>query len=300
MKILFIAKRHGEGQGIMCLSSLLKKHGFDVHYVDTDQYDEINNAIIRIQPDILAYSTTSGEYPKFKDINAKLKKAHGIFSVIGGPHATFFADEIIADRESGFDGACVGEGEYALLDLCNALNDGNHYLHIDNWIFRYKSSIVKNKVRPYISNLDVLPIPDFSLSPEIAQNERMLIWLHRGCPFNCTYCMNHAIRKIYKGKGDVIRCPSPEHSIKIIKARMNLPNNKGKAILFKDDTFSHDLKWLKSFCKLYKEEIGIPWGAHLYPMMINEERIAIMKDAGCTVIETAIETGNPERRLEPL
>ncbi|TRZ81611.1 radical SAM protein, partial [bacterium] len=153
-----------------------------------------------------------------------------------------------------------------------------------------------------IEDLDELPIPDFSLSLSqgIAHNERMLIWLHRGCPYNCTYCMNHALRKIYEGKGKVIRVPSPERSIEIIKARISLPDNEGKAILFKDDTFSHDIGWLRVFCDLYKREIGLPWGAHLYPMMINEERIAIMKDAGCEVIETAIETGNPERRAKLL
>jgi len=282
----------------MYLSALLKKHNFDVFYIDSKEYEEISSAVENIRPNLLAYSCTSGEYLHFKEIDVKLKSKYNLFSVIGGPHATFYGEEIV--RNSTFDGACVGEGEYPLLDLCESIRDVKDYLHIKNWIFKNGKDVVKNEVRPLIEDLDILPTPDFALSGQLSESERMLVWLHRGCPYNCTYCMNHALRKIYKGLGKVIRVSSPKKCIEIIKARISLPNNKGKAILFKDDTFGHDIIWLKEFCELYKKEIGIPWACHLYPTMITEERISLMKDAGCTIIETAIETGNEERRVNLL
>ena len=195
-------------------------------------------------------------------------------SVIGGPHATFFGSKFMREESTSFDAACVGESEYALLDLCKNLRDGTDYHHLDNWIFKGpKSLVTENKIRPLIENLDELPFPDFKLDPEIHKMKKIIFWFHRGCPSNCTYCMNHKWRTLYKGLGKIVRVPSPEYCIKMIKHRLELTPHNDEMILFEDDNFGIDIKWLKSFCELYKKEIGIPWEAHLYPTLITKDRI---------------------------
>lgn len=298
VRVLFIAKKLGAmmRKGIMYLSGILKANDFKVYFIDSSNYDEIDSFVKKISPDLLAYSCTSGEFNHYNKINHQLKK-HGILSVIGGPHATFFGHTFMKEEKTSFDGACAGEGEYALLDLCNCIRDGSDYTHIKNWAFRLEDgSVVVNELRPLIEDLDKLPFPDIELDKNLIE-KTALIWLHRGCPFKCTYCMNHKWRKLYKGLGKVIRVASPEYCIKLTKRSIS---ENTENICFQDDTFGHDINWLRSFCDLYKKEIGLPWGTHLYPTMITEERVSIMVDAGCTFIQTAIETGNEKRRRELL
>jgi len=307
MKILFIAHAPGGQvrQGILYLSALLKKNNYSVTYLNTANHQEVDNYIREYNPDLLAYSCTSGEYRVYNELNRRLKH-HGIFSVIGGSHATFFGQEFMQNEDNSFDGACRGEGEGALLELCDRLREGKDYQDIKNWIFRDKSDpslLIVNPPRPLIEDLDNLPFPDYHLYKDAKQKEELPevpIWLHRGCPYDCTYCLNHKWRALYKGLGKTIRVASPRYCIDMIKNMLLSVGYRPKYLLFDDDTFGHDLDWLKTFCKLLKEEVGIPWVMHLYPTMINEERVSIMAEGGCYGIRTAIETGNEQRRKELL
>lgn len=299
MKVLFIADKH-QGimpQGIMYLSAVLNVHGFDVHYSDGVDYVKLEQDVSTLLPDLLAYSCTSGKYNYYNQLNLKLKK-YNIMSVLGGPHATFFGKEFMVDDSISFDGACVGEGEFALLDLCRKLRDGLEYSHLANWIFR--KPFVINNVRPLISNLDELPFPDFKLDRSALEKKKVIFWLHRGCVFDCTYCMNHKWREIYKGLGEVIRVPSVNYCIELIKFRLSLNEVNVENILFQDDIFGVDMEWLELFCEMYKKKIGLPWDAHLNPTLITEKRISLMAAANCKTIETAIEAGNEKIRRELL
>lgn len=302
MRVVFIANKYGGSMhhSIMYLSSVLKANDFEVYYLNTTDYEEANRFVKETSPDLLAYSFTTGEYKHYNKLNWKLKN-YGIMSVIGGSHATFFGKTFMKDELTSFDGACVGEGEFALLDLCNKLRDGSDYLHLKNWLFKAPdSSLIVNDVRPLIANLDELPFPDFELDPDLPEQKKVIFWLHRGCPFRCTYCMNHKYHALYKGLGKVVRVASPSYCIELIKFRLSLTGNKVRHILFKDDVFGPDIEWLRSFCDMYKKEIGLPWDTHMYPTMITPERISVMADAGCHTIGTAIETGNEQMRRELL
>lgn len=302
MRVLFIAHNFDGRvrQGIMSLSAILKANEFEVRFLNTTRYEEANAFVRETSPDLLAYSCLSGEFNHYNEMNRRLK-IHGILSVVGGPHATYFSREFMQDEATSFDGACVGEGEYALLELCEALRDGRDYLNAKNWIFKTDdAALVANTVRPLIDNLDELPFPDYALDTDILSDAKMVFWFHRGCPFNCTYCMNPQWRALYKGKGPPMRVPSPQRCIDLINHRRRLPGNTARLVYFNDDTFGHNMEWLKSFCDLYKKEIGLPWETGLYPTMMTEERLSLMADAGCITINTAIETGNEQRRAKLL
>src|SRR5919198_3900631 len=99
-KVLFIEKQVDyEPQGIMSMSSVLKQGGHDVQLAIAAQEDPIKFAK-EYQPDIVAYSTMTGSHRYFIDLNLKVKEALGskVFSIIGGPHPTFFPEYL---NESG-------------------------------------------------------------------------------------------------------------------------------------------------------------------------------------------------------
>ena len=56
---------------------------------------------------------------------------------------------------------CVGEGEYAALELTEALEGKRDLYSIQNLWVRRDGEIIKNPIRPLIQDLDSLPFPNF-------------------------------------------------------------------------------------------------------------------------------------------
>ena len=102
----------------------------------------------------------------------------------------------------------------------------------------------------------------------------------RGCPMSCTYCCNSIFHKIYRNKGNILRYRSVEHVISELKyVTDNFPEVKFFNI--HDDAFGAASEgYIYSFCKAYKEKIGLPFHIRIIPTMINERKIALLKDAG--------------------
>ena len=92
---------------------------------------------------------------------------------------------------------CVGEGEYAIVELCKKLKDEKDFTQIENIWAKSKNKIFKNPLRPLV-NLDELPFPDREIfdykALELEKNGWGSFMATRGCPYTCTYCCNHALQ----------------------------------------------------------------------------------------------------------
>ena len=62
--------------------------------------------------------------------------------------------------------------------------------------------VEKNPTRPFIQDLDSLPLPDREMWQKwiLDPISKPWIFLGRGCPFNCAHCSNHAQKKLASGK----------------------------------------------------------------------------------------------------
>ena len=118
-----------------------------------------------------------------------------VFSVFGGPHPTFFPEMI---EKEGVDAVCIGEGEYAMLELMNRLEQGKPADDIQNFWIKSNGTTKKNMVRPLIEDLDELPFLDRELMYEGDKDLKLSrnkgFFAGRGCPYRCTYCFNHTHR----------------------------------------------------------------------------------------------------------
>ena len=86
---------------------------------------------------------------------------------------------------------------------------------------------------------------------------------------------------------------------KFLKTLRNLKDKykgKFKYFHFFDDVFPIKKGWLKEFAERYPKEIGIPFRVGLNPVMIREPIIALLKKAGCTSLNFAIESGSERIR----
>jgi anaerobic magnesium-protoporphyrin IX monomethyl ester cyclase len=307
VRVLFVAQQTDyEPQGIMYLSSALKAAGHEVDLVVATHQDPVEMAR-QFQPHVAAYSVITGSQRYYLDVNRRIKReVGGVFSVFGGPHPTFFPEMV---EEDGVDGICRGEGEDAMVDLVNALEAGGPeaVLGIENWSFLRNGDgadgrIIANPVRPYVAELDGLPFPDRALiykRDSISARSKIKHFLTgRGCPYNCTYCFNHALSEIYRGKGRRFRQRSVDHVIEEVRwVRDHYPL---EFVVFVDDTFVLSPEWLAEFSEKYPRLVGIPFFCNTRANLVTVEQVSMLKEAGCHSVSMGIETGNDRLRNDLL
>jgi len=299
MRILFIYKYDFmEPLGIMYLSSYLRGHGHECHFLDVAFERNVPEEVRRISPDIIAYSITTGRHRFFQKLNQELKGELEFISVFGGPHCTFFPEFV---SEEGVDVICRGEGELAFLELANALEKGRDITGIRNMWVKVDGEVHRNDVRPLIEDLDGLPFPDRELVNRYTPYRRMhrrYVLTVRGCPFRCSYCFNASYNELYRGKGRTVRRRSVDNVITELDhiARELAP----RIIIFPDDTFNLDDGWLLEFCDAYGREITIPFSVNVRIDLVNERAVKALKGAGCSSVRFAIESGNEHIRNDIL
>lgn len=292
MNVLFIQSSIIPQFGIMYLSAVLKSKG---HKTKLVREQDAFNAINKFHPGLIAISLTTGEHKNLLKVAQDIKKEYSIPIIAGGPHATFFP-ELIENSYIDFIG--IGECDYALLELVEAIEKRKDTTKIANIWAKKGKKIIKNMPANLIADLDKLPFPDREIYYDDYDFLRYLnlknFMSGRGCPYNCSFCFNHAMQKLYSGKGNYIRKRTPENLIaEIMNVREKYPVNY---ITFTDDTFIIDRIWLKHFCKLYKQRIAIPFICNIRANLITEEIVRCLKDAGCFAVSMGIETGNENIR----
>ena len=283
--------------GIGYLSAFLKRGGHSVeliHVIEPLERGELVDVISRSNPDLVAFSATTLQFGKVQDIAALVKKELGVPTICGGVHPTTAPEEAIA--EPAIDYICVGEGEEAFLDLCNALEAGEPVDGIAGiWGKSPDGAVWRNPVRPLIEDLDTLPFPDRSIfdREKFASNQknRLTMMASRGCPFNCSYCCNHLQRSIYPNGSKYVRFRSPGNVVAEIEAALSdFPGIE--QVRFDDDILTLDRKWFSEFAALYREKVGLPFICNARVDLLNEEMVELLASAGCSAIAMGVESGN--------
>lgn len=305
MRILFVTdvfdlyvKR--DPLGILYLSATLKSHGHET-YACASHLKNMILAVDQFRPEVVAYSVTHPSFGLMQRLNVQLKNERpGAFlSVFGGPHATFSPESIEAE---GIDAMCVGEGEEALADLVDRIQNGVSIDDTPNWWIKKPGVVIKNDVRPLMIDLDAVPFPDRDLlaatDPQWRSYPVRSFLQSRGCPYNCTFCHNRTWRRIYKDKGEVLRTRSVENlvaEVEQVKARYGL-----QFVLFTADTFILSQDWLERFAEVFPKQVGLPFFCMVRADLIDESMAGLLKKAGAFSVGMGIESGDADVRRKIL
>ncbi len=308
MKILFvfpnILKYENISFGIGHLSSYLQVAGHETDLVDFTYGLSVRKAleyVRRARPDVVGFSVTTGDFRFSCELAAKIKRFTNVPIVFGGVHPTIMPEQTI--RQEAVDIVCIGEGEEALLELVQGLERGSIPLNVRNlWVKTGDGTVVKNDVRPLFADLDRLPPVDL----ELFRYEKLLplrayegqVMVGRGCPYQCTYCVNPVLQDIYRSKGPFVRFRGVDHILDEI--RRIVATYTIKAFYFCDDVFVLKKSWLENFCSCYLKEIGLPFRCQARPEMISGSVCRLLREAGCFNIQMGIEAGNEHIRNEIL
>jgi len=298
MKILFIVQAidYIDSIGIMLVSALAKTRGHTAHLGILSR-ENILGKIQELKPDVIAYGGSTGEHKYYLEANKAIKsKFPGTFTIMGGPHATYYPETM---GESTLDAICIGEGDEAFTELLSVVEEGGDISNIRNIITPQGGN---NDLRPLYQDLDSLPFPDRELfyeTTEMGQWPLKSFMASRGCPYSCAYCFNHVFRKLYHGKGKVIRKHSVDYMIEEIQ------RVKGKyqtdCVKFYDDIFTYQVDdWLEEFATKYRQKIGLPFHCLTRADLMTEDMARLLKEAGCYSLSMSIEAGNPHFRNEIL
>ena len=294
-KVTFILDSVFEHQGIQSLSAFLKSNGYGAEAVfyEKGKTEKVLAEVAARAPLLVGFSVTSMNFQWAVDLALRIKKL-GIPVVFGGPHPTYFPEFI---ETEGVDIICVGEGEYPLLELVQALESGADFSGIKNLRVKSGGKIFRNELRCLIEDLDSLPYIDREIfyrdSKLLAGFSSKRFLVGRGCPYNCTYCHNHELRAVYAGKGRFVRFRSPQNIIDEIK---KVRNDYGmKTVSFCADTFTLYPR-LSEFLDLYKKEIGLPFFCQGRFNELTEEMVRKLGEAGCFYMAFGVECGSEPLR----
>ncbi len=306
MKVVFVYMG-AVNLGIEYLSGMLKKHGHDTDLVfDPALFDDkryfhspflsrifnqekkVIQNILFAKPDLIAFSTITDNYRWASRLAKKIKDAvPNIPIVFGGPHATLLPESVI--KNDFVDFLVAGEGEYALLELVQAIEQNKKYDMIQNVWSKKNGEIISNPLRPLISNLDELPFPNKELFDKYIPNkDEYIIISGRGCPYSCTFCCNHVWQKLYENKGKFLRKRSVKNLIEELKKGKK--QYKFTSVYFADEVFTWDKKWIEEFAEYYPHEINIPFKCVCHPLQMEEKTIELLKKAGCYAIQIGVQS----------
>ncbi len=339
MRVLFVYPnlytQMGFNHGLAALSAVLQQAGHETRLVNlnenlppTPTRDDVYEIVRDWKPGLIGFSCLTMQYDAAVKIATFLRTAARAGGsalpplVVGGIHPTMVPEKVMHDGV--WDHVGVGECEESLLSLVTRLEAGETPDDVPNFL-SWKggtrpqletglvpdaSQWVRNPVGEF-PDLAALPEPDYELFDIERITDHKQGWFglmtSRGCPYRCTYCLNHKVVDLYKtdlqrstkGIGFFRYRPAGKMIAEIRGVLARWPNI-GTFIL-DDDLFTMNPEHAVAFCKAYAEAgIGVPFVVNSHVKRLDPEVARWLSIAGCRILKLGIESGSPRVRREVL
>lgn len=308
--------------GIRSLYAVLKNSGYQAYCIFYKQFTFemrnssqreltiLTNLLKELNIDIVGLSVSSTFLKEAIKISSAIREKIGAKLIWGGIHPTLRPEECLKFA----DFVLQGEAENTLLQVIENLS-AQSKINIPGLWFKEEGTIKSGPKTLLATSLDDLPFPDFNqsnkyyierntlFSGDPAYNEKDFGKLYnftyhilssRGCPFNCSYCSNQLIKRLYPNSANSIRRRSVDNIIaelQMAKERLGV-----KRISFMDECFGSDKEWLKDFCEKYKTQIALPFYCEMHPAFLTEEAMRLLANAGLRHTSLGIQSGSKQIR----
>ncbi len=183
-------------------------------------------------------------------------------------------------------------GSKEIVDAFTESTDGSPYASILGLAWRKGEEIMINPDRPFIPNLDDLPMPKHELLPLDKQRMPMIkgpftfIVTSRGCPAGCKYCIKHVTYQ------NSVRVRSAENIVAELEYLVSLGIHN---IHMYADLFTVNREHVINLCNLIIErQLNIAWMCNSRVDYVDEEMLQLMGKAGCWMISWGIESANEQ------
>jgi radical SAM superfamily enzyme YgiQ (UPF0313 family) len=259
--------------------------------VDDLDHPEFERGLRKYDLDVVGISAYTHSLPDVQlTIDAVRKINPNAHISLGGPHAIMFPDYAIGLR--GVDSICVGDGDDAIVELVQALDDGRSLEHIPGLWLKERSSvqIVKNTARREPRSLDGQVWPDRSRTryrdywvPGAKQPLVTTAITSKGCPHSCPFCFTY--KKQYRVRDIESILDEMEHCVSLGITE----------VFFVDDLFTPNSQWAMKFCDgIERRGLKFNWGYKTTIAGTTREQIRRCKEAGATKIHFGVESMHNE------
>ncbi|EGB16055.1 Radical SAM domain protein [Pseudodesulfovibrio mercurii] len=296
--------------GVASLASALRVGGFPAEYRDLHDWDWslVEALLTESDPDLVGISCFTfgrGNAMRLAALSKRLLPEVPV--IMGGPHATFFPDHILAD--GNVDLVALGEGEITMVELARHFTNGPVRRPVMERILARELDDVRGLAfvrdgamhltppRESVTDLDVFPFPAYDAfdpaeykSPEIPPEYQSLPGTHvmtsRGCPFKCEFC---SVNRFFKGKWAFRSPGNVADELERLVADLGV-----RHVYFSDDLFSLNPQRTIGICKeILDRRLDLVWMAETRVDCVNEEMLGWMRKAGCYRVYYGVESGSP-------
>ncbi len=334
MRVLFVYPnlytQMGFNHGLASLSAVLREAGHATRLLNLNENlppvpssEQVFEQILAWQPGLIAFSCLTQQYRAGLELAQFLRARANETGfglppqVVGGIHPTMVPSEVMADGVWDFVG--VGECEYALRELVRRLEANEPAEELENFLTwragqrpeRYDASLVVHNPVGEFPSLEDLPMPDYALFDTARITQQKHGWFglltSRGCPYRCTYCLNHKIIDRYRAdlkrpvpKLGFFRFRPPELVIAEIRHVLAAYPQIGTFIL-DDDLFTQNVEHALAVCEAYERSgIGVPFVVNSHVKQLDDRVAQALAKAGCKILKLGIESGSVRVRKEVL
>ncbi|HEU23807.1 MAG TPA: B12-binding domain-containing radical SAM protein [Mesoaciditoga lauensis] len=282
--------------GLGYLSAVLKQHEHEVKIVDmnVEKFDFQNYHYADY--DLVGISSDTVRFP-WAEYIAKRVRAQGVKVVMGGPHPSVDAYNILKSKTADY--VVLGEGEESFVNLVSAIEKGERYPNIGGVGYVNENGEVHLSAMRFISDLDSIPFPDWDGLSLERYNWRsygkrsMSIISSRGCPFDCEFCsVSQLMGRLWRKRS----VDNVFEEMKILVKKYGY-----EFLVFFDDNFTVDPKRVISLSeKVLKNDLHVNCFAFSRTDEIvgHEDMVEAMSKAGCKMLFIGFETANEEAMEE--
>ena len=284
--------------GIAYLASSLRAAGFSAELRDLHDFSwqKIIELLQTAAPDLVGISCFTMNRNNALQLASLVKEIlPGAIVVMGGPHATYFPEQIM--RNLAVDIVVLGQGEITLVELAACLSEHADLRKVGGIVFREGKGMHRTEARQDFPELDALPFPAYDafdlsqyksldIPAQYAQSPGTHILTSRGCPFHCHFCSVH---DYFGGKWHARTPESVVSELRMLKESQGVQH-----IYFSDDLFSLDCGRVIALCKAMLDQgLQLAWMAETRVDCVKEEMLRWMRKAGCHRIYYGVESGSP-------
>jgi magnesium-protoporphyrin IX monomethyl ester (oxidative) cyclase len=280
--------------GLAFIGCELEKKRFSVKILDMEIMPldfDLFAYIKNLAPKIVGISGTShSRFESFKIANITKQVSSEIFTVYGGCHATFTAEDTLLHIKD-IDYIVHGEGEITFPELVNFLisRQGN-IENIKGISFRKDGNVVRNAPRERITDLDslsysrhLLEMEKYDIKMSFSDLPATTIMTARGCPYNCSFCSASTMfGKTYTRRS----------AKKIVEEiRYYIKRYKIKGVRFFDSTLTLNSEHIVSLVnELKAENLNFSWSCEIRVNTVDRPLLEAMREAGCYYVDFGVES----------
>ncbi|MGB2800565.1 MAG: radical SAM protein [Dehalococcoidia bacterium] len=274
------------------LAGTLEKEGFEVQILDflVSRYRpaKLRQILEEYRPHLVGATCVTLTY----NIAARMLKVckdfdPSIVTVIGGPHASFTVERTLL-RAPWIDVVVIGEGDRTMAELAKAVEGGNDLRHVAGIAFSDRGTVVRTEPRPFIEDLNQLPLPARHLLPLAkysALGSACTMITSRGCPYGCIFCSANGMF------GRSVRFRDP--GLVVDEIEMLDRDFDFIQINIVDDTFTVNRNHARQVCEeMLRRKLDITWSAYARVDTITKDIADLIKRAGCKWVVFGVESAD--------